>query len=111
MLSKKYFDTIFVINNSTKEYFIRQNISPNKIYVITNAIPYAKIYSIEHHTNKEYTCVFLGRLVKSKGIIDLVKIWSILTIDYPSAKLCILGDGPDREVLENEIRKIRLNKI
>lgn len=104
IIAERYFDLIFVVNKSTKDYFINRKVSPERISVISNAVPYKSIVSTKAPAIKEYTCVFLGRLVKSKGILDIVKIWSLVTIDYPTAKLCILGDGPDRELMESEIR-------
>ncbi|WP_406657763.1 glycosyltransferase family 4 protein [Methanolobus sp. ZRKC2] len=105
VVSERYFDLVFVINKSTKNYFVNRKVASQKVEIISNAIPYQSIVSIKTPTIRKYDCVFLGRLVKSKGILDIVKIWSIVTIDNPTAKICILGDGPDRDELEKEIRK------
>lgn len=49
--------------------------------------------------NKYYYILFVGRLEEMKGIIELIK--TIKTINEPSIKLIIVGDGP----LRNQVIK------
>ena len=98
------FDLIFVVNEATRSYFIKKGFAPEKIIVVGNGIPYAEIENAEIE-GKEYEGVFLGRLVWNKGIYDLVDIWKIVVERKPSAKLCIIGDGSERDKLEKKIEK------
>lgn len=43
--------------------------------------------------------VYTGRLAESKGLFDLVKAWESLIERRPTARLWLVGDGPDRERL------------
>lgn len=37
--------------------------------------------------------LFTGRLLESKGVLDLVHAWAALAADYPTARLVIVGSG------------------
>jgi len=100
----KSFDLIFVVNRATREYFIEKGFAPEKVVVVNNGIPYKEIEDVEVE-NKEYEGVFLGRLVWNKGIYDLVDIWKFVVERRPSTKLCIIGDGSEREKLEKKIKE------
>lgn len=100
----RYFDLIFVMNNATKDYFIERGFAQEKVIVTSNGIPYREIENVMEE-NKIYDGVFLGRLVWNKGIYDLVKIWGSIVKKKPSAKLLIIGEGSERDKLENDIRE------
>lgn len=104
ILAKRFYDIVFVVNKPTREYFISNGFLSNSVFVIRNGIPYKQIASI-NPPEKEYTGVFLGRLVENKGIFDLIEIWQIVTKKYPFAKLCIIGDGPEKKNLKIKIEE------
>lgn len=49
--------------------------------------------------------ISVGRLSKEKGYIDLLKVYKRLNKDYPNWTLDIVGDGPERESIEDFIKK------
>jgi len=103
-LAKRFFDQIIVVNYPTKKYFLEKGFSSKKIDVVDNAIPYNLISNSPSEV-KEYEGVFLSRLVKRKGVWDLIRIWKGVIDIYPSAKLCIIGDGPEKSHLNLKIEK------
>ena len=54
--------------------------------------------------------ISVGRLSKEKGQLDLLKIYKSLHEKYPSWTLDIIGDGVDREKLEDYIKENNLTK-
>ncbi len=44
--------------------------------------------------------VFLGRLAPEKGLDTLINAWPLVRQTYPSARLILIGDGPERSNLE-----------
>lgn len=52
--------------------------------------------------------VFLGRLVKRKGCVELLQAFTLLIAKIPGAKLSIAGDGPQRAKLEAIVKKNKL---
>ncbi|RYZ15043.1 MAG: glycosyltransferase [Alphaproteobacteria bacterium] len=49
--------------------------------------------------------VSVGRLVESKGFGDLIEAYAAANLDMP---LLILGEGPDRGLIENKVRVLEL---
>lgn len=101
MLIKKFFSLIFVVNPFTKEYLIQKGVDDNRIVITSNGVE--KIFKSKE--KKVFEACFLGRLVKSKGIFDLVEIWKNIIKMKPEAKLAVIGDGPQRSQLENLIKR------
>lgn len=57
----------------------------------------------------EKRLVSVGRLSKEKGYIDLLGLYNILVKDHPDWTLDIVGDGPERERLEEYIKNHNLS--
>jgi glycosyltransferase involved in cell wall biosynthesis len=58
-------------------------------------------------TQKDFVFVFVGRLVKDKGIEELVEAFSRLREKYPHIKLLLVGPyEPERDPLAPDTRKI-----
>lgn len=106
--TRNFFDRVFVVNNSTKNYLTKKGIQLDKIIHSSNAIHYNKIIEIEKEI-KEYECVFLGRLVERKGVFDLIRVWKLIIKKKPLAKLCIIGEGQVRTKLENQVKNEKLD--
>lgn len=49
---------------------------------------------------------FVGRLVHAKGVDWLLDIWKIVSRAETRARLLIVGDGPERSVLEARVREL-----
>ena len=54
--------------------------------------------------------ISVGRLSPEKGYLDLLYVYQLLYKDYPDWKLDIIGDGKDRELLEEYIRSHDMEK-
>lgn len=54
--------------------------------------------------------ISVGRFVEKKGTIYLIRAMSKVREILPSLKLILIGDGPDRAVLENEVTQLSLNE-
>lgn len=54
--------------------------------------------------------VSVGRLSKEKGFMDLLIIFNKILKKYPDYKLNIIGDGEEKEKLENYIKENHLEK-
>jgi glycosyltransferase involved in cell wall biosynthesis len=58
---------------------------------------------------KGTTILFVGRLVKRKGVDDLLQAFNSLSKEIPDARLEIVGEGPERKYLEDLSNKMNLN--
>lgn len=100
LLSVRFADSIFVINSSTREHLLHLGIKSEKAVITANGIEIGE--SADSKKEKIFDACFLGRLVKSKGVFDLLSIWKAVSKRRPNARLAILGDGPEKE---------RMNKL
>jgi len=102
-LLRKYFDTIFAINQTVKDFLISQKVDAKKIVITNNGID--PIVLREGYQKPIFEACFVGRLVTSKGVADLVEIWKDVSAKIPGAKLAIVGDGPEMGWIAKRIEK------
>lgn len=50
----------------------------------------------------------VGPLRQDRGLHGLIEAWRAVTRSYPAARLWLVGDGPEREALQNQIRDLDL---
>lgn len=99
---------VFVVNEEVRSDLIEMGFDPTKICVSSNGIDYSYIDTIRPTDDTRYDGCFCGRLVKRKGIYDLIKIWKLVTSRYPNLKLVIVGDGPEYTSLSNKMKEMNL---
>lgn len=104
---KSRYDIIFVINSEIRDYLEKNGVDKNKIYITNNGVDINEY--CENIQTKLYEACFLGRIVRSKGILDLIEIWKELIKEY-QYKLVIIGDGPDKKFLQDLIETNSLEK-
>ena len=61
-------------------------------------------------TKKDTVIIFVGRLAKEKNIEFLINCHKKIITEKPNIKLMIVGDGPDREKLEELTRNLEIDK-
>jgi glycosyltransferase involved in cell wall biosynthesis len=73
--------------------------------------PFAKT-EINDTPSKIYDLVYYARIVKSKGIEDIIKAVSLVKNQKPEIKLCIIGKGDDPyvESIKDLIKQLDLNE-
>ncbi len=105
----RLFDEVFSVSSAAqstakKTFKINSKIMPNVVdYSVFNGFKQPKT------TQKDI--VFLGRLVNRKGCLELVKGYHLLSQQNGSSvpNLIIAGDGPDRQKIEDYIKKHTLS--
>ena len=55
--------------------------------------------------------LFVGRLTKEKQVPELIEIWSLVEKNHPQWELVIVGDGAERPLVEERIRKYDLQRV
>jgi len=87
-----------------KEKFVRAGFPADKIVVKPNFVdpdPGEKPRAGEY-------ALFLGRMDETKGTRVLLDAWNKLPAKYP---LHVVGDGPDRQWMEAQVRELRLSEV
>lgn len=99
----------WTVSNSTKKDLLAYGIRPDSIHVIPNAIDIQPVSEVPEK-EKNLTLLFVGRLVKMKGVEDVIEIFSNIKKNHSEATLWILGSGEERYVahLKELVTQLRL---
>ncbi len=81
-----------------------------KVEVIRNGVHEGRFLKTYEASSAEPVFVFAGRLVRDKGVQVLIEAFSKLTARH-KAKLRIVGAGPERALLEEQISRMGLRDI
>lgn len=110
----KQFRTMFFVSNESKGHFIeKMGYSHKNMIVVNNFIDENKILelskeSINIQKNCDILFVFVGRLEEqSKCITKLLTLIRHLKKEF-SIELWIIGDGPDKDIYKNYIKRNHL---
>ncbi len=104
--SATHSDYILVLSQKMIAVRKKQGISRNRIFWVPASIP---IDSIKRKANaKGRKLVFIGTLNRKNGVYILPSVIAYLKDQGLDVSLDIMGDGPDRQSLEQEIKKRNL---
>jgi len=76
----------------------------NKIISIPNSIDFAEVESLS--VEKKNNILFMGRIVKDKGIYEISKAIALLNSRTQKFEFHLAGDGPDKNLFVNEMASI-----
>lgn len=88
------------------------------IFVIPNGIDIERFKNISREdirkrlkiTNKEKIIIFVGTLRRLKGVRYLIEAMKCIIEKNTNARLMLVGDGEDREDLENLVKELNIEK-
>ncbi|GMQ78721.1 MAG: hypothetical protein BMS9Abin02_1254 [Anaerolineae bacterium] len=103
----RHCDVINNISPATAEEFIVLGISRDRLRYIPNGIQVANS-CIKKAQNPTRAFVYLGRLTRQKGLLYLLKAFNRVKRAGYRCSLHIIGDGPDRNFLEDVVRELEL---
>ena len=105
--SAKKLDYLVLVSKDLQKYYSRQLENSNCMCIyIPNSIDNIPKTVSDLKTKR---MVSVGRLSPEKGYLDLLKIFLKVHNDYPDWMLDIIGDGSEREILEEFIKNNNLN--
>lgn len=109
----KYTDKLTVVSQALKSEVIRifGLGLVNKVSIVSMGIDFRKFNSVKRaksNTRKLVKLLFVGRLVYRKGADILIDACAQLKQDGINFQCNIIGDGPEREKLAAQIRKLEL---
>ena len=113
----KFFDKIIAVSNSSKDGFINTFKGfDEKVLVINNIFDISKLdkkdEKCEYKLIGKNKLIYVGRLVDTKSVDKLILECQKVFEKVPDTYLYIVGDGPDREKLQEMVRDLKLdNKI
>jgi len=97
-------DNVFAISHSVKKSLIGLlNVHDEKVNVIYNGIDLQRFNVERDIKNSTVQIIYVGRIIKEKGVQVLVEAISRLPSNLPSYHLNIIGDGPYLENIKKMI--------
>lgn len=103
IMSKGY-NKMVLLTKEDKDTFFQNN---NKFIYIHNPVTFEPSNIINYNLNSNYV-IGVGRLNTQKDFISLIKAWNLVQRECPNWKLKIVGEGPERNNLEEEIKRLNL---
>ncbi len=109
------FNALIAGATDIKDYLLSYGQDPDKIHVIHNwvdvskRVPSANVYDTRRKLDIEKDQLIIGcigRLHPQKGQVYLIQAYAELISEFPNSKLLLIGDGPSKEVLEEEVNRL-----
>lgn len=109
----KYADMILCNNASGRDYVITE-LSAKESSVTTGCYLTSQVATKNNKLSPsptELKLLFIGRLIRGKGVHFLIEAISILNKSQRSVFVDIVGEGPEREHLEHQVKRHNLESI
>lgn len=102
----KMYDADISISSIVMKHWSRYADSKNKRYILPTGSELPNDYESQN-TSEKYI-FFAGRLIERKGVATLIESIAKVRQFNPTIKLKIAGDGPEKDFLENLVKKLSL---
>mgnify|MGYP001026064718 CR=1 FL=1 len=100
-LAARYCDAVVTLTERDKEYWLAGTKHKQQITAIANPCPFSVQSNIKQANTK--TVLAVGRLTYQKGFDLLLQAWLKISKEVPDWRLQIVGEGEDREKLQQFI--------
>jgi 1,4-alpha-glucan branching enzyme len=98
---------IICVSSDTRQRAVQVAGDSNRLQVIPNFIDQDSVnYRIESMPRPSSACLFVGSLLKIKGVDHLLAAVPEVLRIHPEASFTIVGDGPERERLEQVVDQL-----
>ena len=110
-------DLIFSVGTKSKDYFLSNGVQEEKIRIIPDASETPNCESINirekyNIPNSSKVILYLGRMMKQKGVEVLIEAFSSLDVETKkNSYLLIAGDGENLENCKKLSRKLQIRNI
>lgn len=85
-------DKIFSVSEALKRVLVDAGVKDSQIVVNYNGVDKSIFYPCDNQGRK--SIVFVGNLIKEKGIVELLEVADSLGVDYEKYQFRIVGQGP-----------------
>jgi glycosyltransferase involved in cell wall biosynthesis len=109
-LIKRYANVVSETNEIDRMRCIGDGFPPSSVITIPGGVDFDLSNSVPEEKNKQFDSVFVGRLHPQKGVLELVDIWRLVSLEKENAKLAIIGNGPLEQDVKRKILECRLGE-
>lgn len=83
-----------------------------KLLSIGNPITIPTDYSTDYYPTKKKQILYVGRMdMENKRVNRIIDVWATLYKQFPDWSLCLVGDGPHRELLEKQVSDNMIERV
>lgn len=100
-------DALLAVSGGVAKY-LRGYTRNGKVHVVPNGVAAHRYGDAKPSVAKEtgaFTIGFVGTLKPWHGLSGLVEAFDVLHAERPEARMLVVGDGPEREATESELRE------
>jgi len=97
------------VSFTTKNDLVAAGVPQNNIAVIYNGVDLENVAK-SPLADQKFDILFVGRLTHQKNVKLLIESVNLIKNNYPTFKVGIIGDGPNREELVKKTKKLNLEK-
>jgi len=101
-------DNIIAVSPALKEKVIEMGILQEKLWYIPNGVDTDEFYPAPIESPVPKRILWVGRMSKEKGLPILIKAMKEILKEIPQAQLTLVGDGPERGVIDQMIEDYQL---
>ena len=98
-------DFVTVTGTRMRRQIIDFGIEEDRIAILPHAIDVDN-YSVNTPDEATYSCIFIGRLIDIKRVDLILKAFSQVLDSHTAARLCIMGEGPLSQSLQELARDL-----
>ncbi len=99
-------DAFVAISKAVHHELITAGYERSKIHDLPNGVPIpSRSWQRRPGWSDSPHAMFVGRLAAEKNLGALIKAWPIVRKTYPTARLTLVGEGPERPALERLARE------
>ncbi len=102
-------DAVVSISQAITGELLAAGYDPERLRALPNGVPIPEIpWAPRQGWGAAPRAVYVGRLAPEKGLDTLVEAWPLVRAGRPGAVLTLVGEGPERPQLEEQIRRLNL---
>lgn len=99
---------VVTANSRNLKELAKKTLNEINIEVIFNGVDIDKFKPVVSDSNINIDILFVGRLIRRKGIINLLRAFKEVCDEYKNCRLTIVGGGPKWKYLENFCKRIKI---
>jgi len=105
----RHVSRLTVVSRALAEEALRNGIEPERVLVAPMGVDLQGTFIPGDPAEQDVpTLLFVGRLVAKKGVATLIEALPAIRQRHPDARLRVVGDGPERERLEDLARHLEI---
>ncbi|HEU5118067.1 MAG TPA: glycosyltransferase family 4 protein, partial [Isosphaeraceae bacterium] len=102
-------EAVVAISRAIRDELLKDGYEPSRIIDLPNGVPVPETpWNRREGWTQAPRAVFTGRLAPEKGLDALLNAWKMVLEHRPTARLTLMGEGPQRPVLESLARELEI---